>query len=403
MSCSIEALARTNATDELRTVIQRAGAREGSTLCEGALNAGLCAAAKAGRLEACAVLLEAGANPHSSFGKKNALRRSALQLAVVQQHLSVVQLLSKWGGGQPDQKQTEETRALARRKDVHDALYGSGDEAEVLFGYDKNRHGWIWSEKKTLCSGLSRAFFKFGRGDDGDRELEMVKTLSELAPGCSCCQPLYPSLLNGAVVYELGFADLSTLYNHQTRVHIDKNDLAQQICTIVSTIHAAGFAWLDIKPQNLICFWKGQEEEEEKSNVKVLLKATDLGGCILLGEAVRREAIQCTARYACPELASTDSFVTVTPQLDYWALGMTLLVLYCGPQAVNIELESEFGLCRRGGESIGGAEEFLGSKFLRHAQLQKKLDDVLDGLNAPFIVRKLLRVDSELRELERLF
>lgn len=160
----------------------------------------------------------------------------------------------------------------------------------------------------------------------------------------SCGDP-GPDRLDGAlyVVTELGQATLKdylTDMRHQEHACISKSwvrGVARDIVLIVATLHAKGFAHLDVKPENLM-FADGR------------LKLIDVDGCLRLGTRVCFDdrSVSFSPVYCAPEWArflvdGEQKALTVAASMDVWSVGITL----CEIATLNVLLKPNYAEASR--------------------------------------------------------
>eukprot|EP00747_Dinoflagellata_sp_TGD_P136652 gnl/TRDRNA2_/TRDRNA2_175580_c1_seq2.p1 gnl/TRDRNA2_/TRDRNA2_175580_c1~~gnl/TRDRNA2_/TRDRNA2_175580_c1_seq2.p1 ORF type:complete len:712 (+),score=158.56 gnl/TRDRNA2_/TRDRNA2_175580_c1_seq2:61-2196(+) len=98
-------------------------------------------------------------------------------------------------------------------------------------------------------------------------------------------------------------------------------DISKEIILVVAGLHAKGLVHIDLKPENLMMF-NGQ------------LKLIDVDGCVKIGTSISIQdcTISFSPCYCAPEWASflIDSFadyITISPALDVWSIGITICEL----------------------------------------------------------------------------
>lgn len=131
--------------------------------------------------------------------------------------------------------------------------------------------------------------------------------------------------------YELmEFLEGGTLGAYQVKGDMDQfRRIALQAAAAIAYCHNNGVIHKDIKPDNL--FFRDREQTQ------VVLADFGISSIIKRGETVLRTTQARTPIYAAPEMYNDviDGEVEITPSVDYYSLGMTLLAIWMGTKPLN--------------------------------------------------------------------
>lgn len=332
-------------------------------------NLGLAHACKAGKIYACILLLQTGANPHVTIMRE----KTALQWAVAMNHLKIIQFLLQWAppsSSSLDVMLSDATRI--NRPCIVSVLSWPFSQQRYYYSLDKPigagvlkphlvRMGWIYDTESKCYTEV--AFKLFSAADSQRMNIECeLSAIRRFSVGGLCCSMVSEELFRYSasstmpcredpqwlgLALEKGQADLHMLlFGDNAATHLldlaARMSLALQVARIVEHLHRAhNVAWLDVKLQNFICF-RGE-------NGAVTLKATDLSGCLPLGSTVSIKNVTFTSKFASPELAtaaihaSADT-INVSTKLDYWALGLCLVCILDSSGTFFTRLEQRLGL-----------------------------------------------------------